>query len=412
MSSSFEKKNNSINTRKSTVLIVDDINDNLDVLAEILGGTYRVKAANNGIRALKIAQTLPPPDMILLDVMMPDMDGLEVCQRLKSDDLTKDIPIIFVSAKGDARDETKGFEMGAVDYITKPVSPPVVLARVKNHLELKESREQNEALLEKMGRYVSPHVTKAIQQGSRDACLETYRRKLTVFFSDIVGFTTLTENLSPEDLTFILNNYFTEMERIVVKHGGTLDKFIGDAIMVFFGDPESKGITEDALACIRMAQEMQLSMYKLAEESIKRGIRRPLAIRMGVSSGYCNVGNFGSKNHMDYTIIGRHTNLAARVQTAAEPGQILISKETWYLINEQIRCIRKEPVLVKGFSEPIDVFEVLELPGGKTIMEKMSVSQPGFKLDFDLDVISNDSKESVLLSLNKALHMLEQDYNE
>lgn len=405
-----EKTDKPIENKKSdkdaTILVVDDISDNLDLLVEILKPHYKVKAANNGQRALHIAGSDKPPDLILLDVMMPVMDGLEVCEKLKTNEATRDIPVIFVTAMGESSDEEKGLALGAVDYITKPIRAPIVLARIKNHLALRETRRQLSRFLDKLACYIPPQVYQGIMQGSLDARLGTRREKLTIFFSDIVGFTTLSENLDPEDLSFLLNTYLTEMAKIVLKYGGTLDKFIGDAVLVFFGAPESKGLENDALACIEMAQEMQAAVRRLAENAVKHGIGRPLTVRMGISTGYCNVGNFGSKERMDYTIIGRHANLAARLEGAAKPGHILISKETWSLVNPHVNCIQKEPVIAKGFSKPIDVFEVAGLHGERSQQERLQVSHPGFNLQLDPMEVTGENRVSVINSLREALRSL------
>ncbi len=395
--------------KEITILVVDDISDNLDLLVEILKPHYKVKAANNGQRALHIANSDNPPDIILLDVMMPVMNGLEVCERLKASEATRDIPIIFVTAMGESSDEEKGLALGAVDYITKPIRAPIVLARVKNHLALRETRQQLSRFLDKLACYIPPQVYQAIMQGSLDARLGTRREKLTIFFSDIVEFTALSENLDPEDLSFLLNTYLTEMAKIVLKYGGTLDKFIGDAVLVFFGAPESKGLESDALACIEMAQEMQQTVSRLAEDAIKRGIGRPLTVRMGISTGYCSVGNFGSKERMDYTVIGRHVNLAARLEEAAKPGHILISKETWSLVNSRVNCMQKDPVNAKGFSEPIDVFQVAGLRGESSQQERLQVSHPGFKLELDPMEVTGENRVWVVNSLREALKSLGKD---
>lgn len=392
--------------KEATILVVDDISDNLDLLVEILKPHYKVKAANNGQRALHIANSDKPPDLILLDVMMPVMNGLEVCEKLKTNEATRDIPVIFVTAMGESSDEEKGLALGAVDYITKPISAPIVLARVKNHLALRETRQQLSQFLDKLACYIPPQVYQAIMQGSLDARLGTRREKLTIFFSDIVEFTALSENLDPEDLSFLLNTYLTEMAKIVLKYGGTLDKFIGDAVLVFFGAPESKGLESDALGCIEMAQEMQQTVSRLAEDAIKRGIGRPLTVRMGISTGYCSVGNFGSRERMDYTVIGRHVNLAARLEEAAEPGHILISKETWSLVNSLVNCIQKEPVNAKGFSEPIDVFQVVGLRGESGEQEQLQIAHPGFKLELDPMEVTGENRVWVVNALREALRSL------
>ena len=172
----------------------------------------------------------------------------------------------------------------------------------------------------KISHYLSPHIYNNIFKGEMDAVLHTQRKNLTIFFSDIKDFTQLTEFLQPEVLTIIINQYFTAMAEIALKHGGTIDKFIGDAILIFFGDPESHGTAEDAKACVRMAVEMQHSLAKLNVQWSKLGLERPFRVRMGINTGYCNVGNFGSTHRMDYTIMGAEANLAARLESIAAPG--------------------------------------------------------------------------------------------
>ena len=173
----------------------------------------------------------------------------------------------------------------------------------------------------KISRYLSPQIYKSIFSGERDVVVQTERKRLTIFFSDIKDFTATTERLQPEALTEMLNEYLTEMSTIALKHGGTVDKFIGDAILVFFGDPETKGAAEDAKACLRMAIDMQRRLGELKSKWRGEGTEEPFVVRMGINTGYCNVGNFGSNDRMDYTIIGAEANLAARLQTHRRGGQ-------------------------------------------------------------------------------------------
>ena len=244
-------------SNNTLILIVDDTPENVDVLAGILREHYQIKVAVNGPKALRIAQSDPAPALILLDVMMPEMDGYEVCRQLQANERTRRIPVIFVTAKSEVEDEAQGFGLGAVDYITKPVSAAIVLARVRTQLALKESHRRLEDLSLKLARYLSRQVYQSIFDGRQDARIGCSRKKLTVFFSDIVGFANQTEAMESEDVTFILNGYLNRMADVVLKHGGTLDKFVGDAVLVFFGDPETKGVVEDAVACVRMALEMK-----------------------------------------------------------------------------------------------------------------------------------------------------------
>ena len=190
----------------------------------------------------------------------------------------------------------------------------------------------------KIAKYLSPQIYKSIFSGERDVTIATERKKLTIFFSDIQDFTATAERLQPEDLTALLNEYFTEMSAIALYHGATIDKFIGDAMLVFFGDPETRGVAEDARACLLMAIDMQRRLAQLNGEWRRRGIEQPFRARMGINTGFCNVGNFGSEDRMDYTIIGAEANLAARLQSIAEPGGIVMSYETYALVRDMVRA--------------------------------------------------------------------------
>ncbi|MGK0290220.1 MAG: adenylate cyclase, partial [bacterium] len=319
-------------TSTYTILAVDDTSANLLLLTKLLKDQgYKVRGVTNGKMALTVVQA-SPPDLILLDVNMPDMNGYEVCKKLKEQPETASIPVLFISALDDTEDKIKGFSVGGVDYITKPFKFEEVLSRVKTHLELHAKEQLLENLSSKLSKYLSPQVYDSIFSGKKDVKLESYRKELTIFFSDIQGFTSLTDSMESEALTELLNQYLNEMSEIALKYGGTLDKFIGDAIMIFFGDPETKGMQEDALTCARMAIEMRKRMEELRSEWITKGVDVPLHIRIGINTGYCTVGNFGSESRLDYTIIGGQVNLASRLETNAEPDQILISHRTYTLI--------------------------------------------------------------------------------
>ena len=189
---------------------------------------------------------------------------------------------------------------------------------------------------------VSPQVYRSIFSGQTESTIHTRRKVLTLFFSDLKDLTTMTERLQPEELTALLNEYFTEMSKIALEFGGTVDKFIGDAILVFFGDPETKGVAADAQACLRMAVEMQQRLGMLNVGWRSRGIEVPLRARMGINADYCDVGNFGSDDRMQYTIIGGEANLAARLQSIADANSIVLSYETHALVREIV------PYVVEG----------------------------------------------------------------
>jgi adenylate cyclase len=358
-----------------TILIVDDTPANIAAALAILKDQYRTRVATSGAKALEHAAAADKPDLILLDVTMPDMDGYEVCGQLKADPETASIPVVFLTARTEAEDEAKGFELGAVDYIHKPFNPTVVRARLATHLllrdTLKQIEERNTALDEKtrmleslsvkLSKYLSPQVYASIFTGSRDVELATERKRLTVFFSDIKDFTATTADMQPEDLAAMLNRYFTAMSKIALAHGAHIDKFIGDAMLMFFGDPETRGAEEDARACVRMAVAMQRQMVELQQEWRASGFEQPFEMRVGINTGYCNVGNFGSDDRMDYTIIGAEVNLAARIEAAADPGGILISYPTWALVRDIVRAEERDSIAAKGIRREVRLFAVADI---------------------------------------------------
>ena len=241
--------------------------------------------------------------------------------------------------------------IAAVAFIVWQFRQARSVARLNRELHLTNDFLATVSL--KIAKYLSPQIYKSIFSGEKDATITTERKKLTIFFSDIVEFTATTERLQPEELTGLLNEYLTEMSDVALQHGGTVDKFIGDAILVFFGDPETRGVVEDARAAVRMAVAMQGRLAELSERWMRRGIEKPFRARMGINTGYCNVGNFGSADRMDYTIIGAEANLAARLQQVAGIGQIVMSYETYALVSDMVVAKRLPPITMKGISREI-----------------------------------------------------------
>lgn len=271
------------------------------------------------------------------------------------------------------------------------------------------AHEKIEKLAVKLSKYLSPQVYDSIFSGKQNVKIEAYRKKLTVFFSDIKGFTELTDRLEPEVLSALLNSYLNEMSNIALKYGGTIDKFVGDAILIFFGDPESKGDREDANACVLMALEMRERMKYLRKLWEDQGISKPLNIRIGINTGYCNVGNFGSEDRLDYTIIGGEVNLASRLETKADSGQILISHETYALIKKQIVCEKKEEINVKGIAHKIQTYQVIETKkDAKNKKNSFHEEYDGFSLAVDL---SRSEKKKVVSSLKRVLVDIEKNIN-
>lgn len=257
-----------------------------------------------------------------------------------------------------------------------------------------------------LSKYLSPSLREAITSG-KDVKLETQRKKLSIFFSDIKGFSELAEEMDADALTELLNHYLTEMSKIALQHGGTIDKFIGDAIMVFFGDPKSKGPKADALSAVAMAIAMKKRMKELQIRWQNQGIQKPLEIRMGINTGYCTVGNFGTESRLDYTVLGTEVNLASRLESAADPGEILISHETCMLVQDVIMCRDKGEISVKGFQAPVKVYSVVDLRKnlGKD-QNYFDYSTEGFSIYMDLDKIRNYDREKALVALQSAYQRL------
>ncbi|MFP6736975.1 MAG: adenylate/guanylate cyclase domain-containing protein [Rhodospirillales bacterium] len=224
--------------------------------------------------------------------------------------------------------------------------------------KLAEKNQLLEVLSSKLSRYLSPQVYETIFSGQQDAAISTDRKKLTVFFSDIKDFTATTEDLEPEELTFLLNDYLTKMTDIALEYGATIDKYIGDAMLLFFGDPTTMGDQEDALACVKMAIAMQRRMVDLRAKWNEFGHERPIHMRIGINSGYCNVGNFGSEARMDYTIIGGEVNLAARLESIAEADGIMLAYGTYSLVKHEIDAKEQKPIKVKGIARDVVPYAV------------------------------------------------------
>jgi class 3 adenylate cyclase len=261
----------------------------------------------------------------------------------------------------------------------------------------------------KISRYLSPQIYKSIFSGQKDVTIHTERKKLTIFFSDIKDFTATTERLQPEQITQLLNEYFTEMSNIALRHGGTVDKFVGDAMLIFFGDPETKGEAEDARACMRMAIDMQRRLGELNAKWRSEGIEHPFRVRMGINTGYCNVGNFGSAERMDYTIIGAEANLAARLESIAEPGHIVISYETHALVRSSIVAHTLPAITMKGISRevvPFAVDGILDAAGNK--IEIISEHMTGLDFYLDPTMVDTGAAEQIRSILRRALATLEE----
>ncbi len=317
------------------------------------------------------------------------------------------------------KDDVPRTEMEAIlDGYKKLLRQSKKLVRISDRSEAELNRvakaldEKNAVLQElsvKLSKYLSPQIYQSIFSGERDVVITTERKKLTVFFSDLKDFTSTTEDMQPEDLTALLNNYLTEMSQIALRYGATIDKYIGDAMLLFFGDPESQGVREDARRCVTMAIEMQERMRELTEDWLDQGYERPLRMRIGINTGFCNVGNFGSDARMDYTIVGGEVNLAARLEGIAEPGGVTLSPETYAHVKDMVSVEEQEPITVKGIRRPITPFKVLGKIKTMTADDQVvRVTGEGFRLFADLERLDTAARIDAVKHLQTALKRLKQ----
>jgi PAS domain S-box-containing protein len=271
---------------------------------------------------------------------------------------------------------------------------------------LAEKNEMLEGLSTKLAKYLSRQVYDSIFEGRTEVRVESYRKKLTVFFSDIQGFTELTDRMEAEPLSQLLNHYLSEMSDIAQEHGGTVDKFIGDGIMIFFGDPDSQGEREDAIACARMAVEMRERVDELKDDWQRQAGSVPLHVRIGINTGYCTVGNFGSQDRLDYTVVGKEVNTASRLEEAAQPDQILISHDTYELIKDELRCDPIGEKKLKGLAYPIRTYEVVR-PAIDGYQRPTAETADGFSLELDPSRLAPEQAAAAREALQRALGALE-----
>lgn len=277
---------------------------------------------------------------------------------------------------------------------------------MNTHISLKHAHSSLKGLSDKLSRYLSPQIYQSIFEGKQDASIGSSRKKLSVFFSDIVGFTRKTDGMEPEDLSYILNSYLNRMAEVVISHGGTLDKFIGDAILTFFGDPETRGPQGDALACLNMATEMREAVAVLNKEWEHLAIPTGFQIWMGITAGYCTVGNFGSEQRMDYAIIGNQVNLASRLESVSQPGELRIAHETWLLVRDHYDCTPQDPILVKGFERPVQTYIVNGPRSADSQNGRIEESCDGFSLALDPEQVDPEDREAVLARLQSAIDQM------
>ncbi|HEV2895069.1 MAG TPA: response regulator [Actinomycetota bacterium] len=371
-------------TDEPLVLAVDDLPANVRLLDAVLSPRgYRVLGAGSGPEALALVAE-HRPDLVLLDIVMPEMDGYEVCRRLRQDPATAFLPVVMITASGD-QERLLAIEAGADDFVAKPFDQAELLARVRSLLRIKryhdtiegqaaELAEWNRTLeqrvqeqvgqLERMGRlrrFLSPQLADLVVSSGDESFLESHRRDITVVFCDLRAFTAFAETAEPEEVMGVLDDYFQALGDLVTRFEGTLERFTGDGLMVFFNDPLP---CEDApLRAVRMAVAMRNRIQGLAQGWARHGY--DLALGVGVAQGYATLGRIGFEGRSDYTAIGNCTNLAARLCAEARPWQILLSPRVHAAVEEFVTSEPVGELTLRGFSRPVATFNVVGLDAAR-----------------------------------------------
>jgi len=373
------------------ILVVDDNPMNLDILQTRLSvHGYDILTAADGEEALAVARE-KLPDLILLDIMMPKLDGIEVCKRLKADPSLPIMPIIMVTAKADSKDIVAGLDAGGDEYLTKPLDQAALVARVKSMLRAKalhdtvqeqaarleaqaaelaqlnrtlEKRVQEQVSeLDRVGRlkrFFSPQLAELIVTGGAEDPLRSHRREVTVVFLDLRGFTAFAETSEPEEVMGVLREYHAATGKLILEHEGTLERFTGDGMMIFFNDPVP--VPNPAERAIRMALAIRDQISEMTAKWQKQGYDLHLGI--GIAQGYATIGAIGFEGRWDYGAIGTVTNLSARLCGEARGGQILVNQRAYAGIESIVDAEPIEPLVLKGFQRPVPTFIVRGLKAG------------------------------------------------
>ncbi len=366
------------------VMVVDDDPQNVDFLARQLHRRgFKVEVAGSGQKALAMIEE-SPPDLVLLDVMMPGMSGIEVLQTVRKSKAAADLPIIMATALDQSGDVVEALRLGANDYVTKPLDLPVVLARLENQLALKEAREQiqqlardlegrNRLIRSAFGRFLDEDVVTTLLETPEGLNLGGSRRTVTVMMTDLRGFTAMADRLSPDEVTAALNDYLGEMVDVIDRHGGTIIEFIGDAIFVVFGAPLTR--EDDARRAVACAIEMQGQMESVNARLAAHGLPQ-LDMGIALNTGEVIAGNIGSLKRSKYGVVGRHVNLTARIESWAVGGQILASAKTAEAAGPDVEVASRTSVRAKGFADPVEIVEIRGLgdPGLRVPEQVMALS--------------------------------------
>ena len=364
----------------SRVLVVDDTAQNRRLMEAVLSPLgHAVSGAASGREALDLIAA-EPPDLVLLDIVMPEMDGYEVCRSLRADPATQMLPIIMLTSSGD-QDKVVAIEAGADDFIARPFDPHELLARVRSLLRIKEYHDTIQAQaaelaelnltlesrvsaqvdeLEHLGRlrrFLSPQLADLVVSGGDEALLTSHRREITVVFCDLRGFTAFSETAEPEEVMAVLGEFHKELGQLIFEFGGTLERFAGDALMMFFNDPFP--CPNPPLQAVRMAVAMQERIAELRAGWQKRG--HDLALGIGIAVGYATLGRIGFEGRFDYGAVGSVVNIAARLCGEAVGGQILLADRAYAAVEGNVVGEPLGPLTLKGFHRPVQAYLVADL---------------------------------------------------
>jgi class 3 adenylate cyclase/CheY-like chemotaxis protein len=372
-------------TDGASVLVIDDDPVTRSMLTRSLEASgHRATTAKDGAEGLELIRS-EEFDVVLLDVVMPTVDGYRVLEELKADTRFRHLPVVMVTAVDDVESAVRCIELGADDYLAKPIDPVLLTARVNagltkkrlhdlqmRHVEevdglnrrLEARVEEQMAELVRTGelkRFMPHQVAEGLLAGQLSADRGFERRKLTILFADMVGFTDLADTLEPEELSDVLNEYLREMTAVAVAHGGTLDNYMGDGLMVMFGAPQRIEESAQAWSAVRAAFDMRARMEELAADTRARGIPADLQVRVGINTGHCTVGVFGSDVMRAYKAVGFAVNVAARLQTEAEPEMVLAGFRTYALVKDRVKAEQRPPMAIKGAARPVEAWEIVSL---------------------------------------------------
>src|SRR5512138_908022 len=332
------------------ILVVDDTPQNVKLFSDLLKARgYEVSSAASGEQALEsIARQ--PPDLVLLDIMMPGISGYDVCRRIRENPATALLPVVMATSLDPNQERVKGIEAGADDFLPKPVNHAELFARVKSLLRIKRLQDERLARLKS---FFSPQLAELIAAGKGDEILKTHRREITVEFFDMRGFTAFTDSAEPEEVMELLRAFHGALGKIVLEHQGTIERFAGDAVMVFFNDPLP--IEKPAEHALRTALAVQEAFVPIGQHWKKRS-GFDLGLGCGIAQGYATLGAIGFEGRWDYAAIGNVTNLAARLCAEAKGGQILADRKTMAVLDGVFEFETVGELSLKGFSHPMAAF--------------------------------------------------------